>query len=132
MADASVTGGRAQHALNQLGFRMVTLSAAAEIANVISVTVQLVNTGGTSVAEAAQCIARVVGEPAADYTIAETGAGTELSVTGHTGLVFTLSAGGAATIAVTDVSGASGESVYLEVYPVNMPALVSTVACTFD
>ncbi len=133
MADATATGTRAKHALHQLGARTVTLSAAAENTNVIDVTVTLVDMGGQTIAEAQQCLARVVGEPAADYTIAETGAGAEVSVTGHTGLVFTTSAAGVATIAVTDVSGASGESVVLEVYPTGcFMCGSSTVTCTFD
>lgn len=133
MGNATVTGAFAQHNLDQMGYRKVTLSAAAESTDTIAVTVTLTDAGGVTQAEAQQCIARVVGEPAADYTIAETGAGTENSVTGHVGLVFTTSSGGLATITVTDVSGASGESVYLEVYPVGGPfSPSSTVQLTFD
>lgn len=132
MGNASIDSTWGQHQLNQAGLRIVALSAAAESSDTIAVTVTLTDAAGTTQAEAQQCIARVVGEPAADYTIAETGAGTENSVTGHTGLVFTTSAAGAATITVTDVTGGSDETVYLEVYPVGVLTAVSTVACTFD
>lgn len=132
MADGSATGIRATYQLSKLGFRRVELSAAAEDANTIDVTCQLTDLGGNNVSEAARAIARVVGEPAADYTLAESGDGAEVSVTGHTGLLFTFASDGDATITVTDVSGASGESVTLEVYPVDKPMLVSTLELTFD
>jgi hypothetical protein len=133
MGNATVTGVRAQQGLGVLGYRKVTLSAAAESSDTMAVTVTLTDAGGVTQAEAQMCIARVVGEPAADYTIAETGDGTENSVTGHAGLIFTTSAAGVATITVTDVSGGSNETVYLEVYPVGGPfSPSSTVACTFD
>lgn len=132
MGNATVTGSRAQYELAKYGLRIVSLSAAAEDADTIAVTVTLTDAAGVTQTEAQQCVARVVGEPAADYTIAETGAGTENSVTGHTGLVFTTSANGVAEITVTDVSGASNESVYLEVYCAGVLTIPSTVECAFD
>lgn len=132
MADGAATGTRATYTLNQLGFRRVGLTAAAEVTNTIAVTCQLEDMGGNSVSSAARCVARIVGEPAADYTIAETGDGTEVNVTGHTSIVFTFASDGDATVTVTDVSGASGETITLEVYPLDVPMLVSTVDLTFD
>lgn len=132
MANASVTGSHAQYTLNQLALRLVTLSAAAEDANVIDVTVQVVNAGGTSLSDTVRCIATVVGEAAAGFTIAETGAGAEVSTTAKPGLVFTTSAAGAATLSVTDVAGASGASVTLAVQVVDELGLTSTVDLTFD
>lgn len=132
MANATVNGAHARHDLNQLGMRLVTLSAGTETANVIPVTVQVVNTGGTSLSDSVRCIATVVGEAAAAFTLAETGDGAEVSITARPGLVFTTSAAGAATISVTDVAGASGATVTLAVQVVDELGLTSTVEVTFD
>lgn len=132
MANATITGTHAQYTLAKLGAKIVTLSAGAETTNVIPVTVQVVNTGGTSLSESVRCIATVVGEAAAAFTLAETGDGAEVSITARPGLVFTTSAAGAATISVTDVAGASGATVTLAVQVVDELGLTSTVEVTFD
>lgn len=111
------------------------LSAGAEVANVIPVTV-------SGPAQAAQYVARVYDadmllETAANYTLAETGVGAEVSTTAKASLLFTTDANGDATISVTDVSGTSTDTLYLEVSPMggsgSLPAGGSTIlAITFS
>ncbi len=49
--------------------------------------------------------------------MAETGDGAEVSTTAKPRLLFTASSTGTAELSVTDVAGASGLTVYLEVRP---------------
>lgn len=132
MSDSTLTEGGKHQLDRYFGFSTVGLSAAAEDTNTIAVTCTLQDLYGNTIASADQWVAEVVGEPAGDYTIAETGAGAEVSVTGHNELVFTFSAAGAAVITVTDVSGASGESVVLLLRPTNTFGRPNAVTITFD
>ena len=113
----------------------LTLTAGAEAANVIAVTV-------AGPAAASQYVATVYDAAmllgvATAWTMAETGDGAEVSTTAKPRLLFTTSAAGAATLSVTDVAGASGLTVYLEVRPVAASAGISgggaaIIALTFD
>lgn len=115
-----------------LGVTTVGVTVNAESTNTIAVDLQLEDVFGNSVSSADAWEAYVVGEPAADYTVAETGDGTPLSVTAHTGIAFTFSAAGAAQITVTDVSGASNESVILAIRPLDSLGIPAYATCTFD
>lgn len=66
------------------------------------------------------------------FHLAETGAGTAVTGTTRATLLVTTSAAGAATIAVTDVAGASGATVYLKVEPLNKPGYPAYAVVTFD
>lgn len=132
MGNALGDGRRAQAALFHMGYRAVTLTVGAEDTNVLPVTVQLVDAGGQSVAEVQRCEAYVVGEAAAAFVVAETGAGAELSNTARPALAFTTSAAGVAEISVTDVVGASGDTVTLVVRPLDVLSAPSSAEVTFD
>lgn len=98
----------------------VSLTPGAEAANVIPIAVQ-------GLARTAQYVARVYDadmllETAANFTLAETGAGAEVSTTAKASLLFTTDSAGAAEISCTDVSGAFAGSVYVEVSPLADPA----------
>ena len=132
MGNATVTGTRAQYQLDGLGWRGVTLSAGAESADVIAVTLQLVDAAGQSVSEAATVVVEIVGEAAAAYTIAAT-TGTELGITARPGLAVTTTAAGVAVFDVTDVSGGSDASVVFLATVCDGPfTTTSTLAITFD
>ena len=115
--------------------KALTLTVGAEAANVIGITV-------AGPAAASQYIATVYDSAmllgvAAAWTMAETGAGAEVSTTAKPRLLFTTDANGAAVLSVTDVAGASGLSVYVEVRPVAASAGVSgggaaITSITFD
>ena len=97
-------------------FGPLTLTAAAESSDTIAVTM-----AGPAVAAAyrATVVLAATGLPdATKYTVAETGAGTEISTTGQASLLFATSAAGAAELTVTDVLGGSNASVFLLVEPV--------------
>lgn len=132
MSDSTLTTGGKHQLDRYYGFSSVSLSAAAEVGNAIAVTCTLTDLYGNTIANADQWKAEVVGEPAADYTIAETGGGAEVSVTGHNELVFAFSAAGAAEITVTDVGGASGEDVVLLLTPTDTFGKPASVTLTFD
>ena len=132
MGNATASGTRAEHLLNQLGWRGVTLSAAAEDTDVIAVSLQLVDTCGQSVSEAATVVVEIVGEAAAAYTIAAT-TGTELGITARPGLAVTTTAAGVAVFDVTDVSGGSDAAVVFMATVCDGPfTTTSTLAITFD
>ncbi len=94
----------------------LTLTVGAEATDVIAVTVAAPQAAVT------QYIAQVYEQTmiealAAAATMAETGAGAEVSTTANASLIFTTDAAGAATLSVTDVAGASGKTFFLEVRP---------------
>ena len=93
-----------------------TLSAAAEAADVIAITV----TCPVASVERYEAIAlddTTMQVNTAAFTCAETGVGAEVSPTARGRLIFTTDASGAAEISVTDVAGASGKTVWVEVRP---------------
>lgn len=132
MSDTTLTTGGKHQLDKYFGFSTVDLSAAAEDTDVIAVTATLTDLYGNTITNADQWKAEVVGEAAAAYTIAETGAGDETSITARPGLVFTFSANGVAELSVTDVSGASGASVVLLLTPTDTFGKPASITLTFD
>ena len=81
--------------------------------------------------------ANMLAELVTAFTMAETGAGSEVSTTAKPGLLFKTDATGAATLSVTDVAGASGLTTRLVIHPVADSAGSAAVAgceatLTFD
>jgi hypothetical protein len=113
-----------------------TMTPAAEAADVIAVAL------ATGVLAADQYVAEVIDTNSevndAAFTIAETGAGAEVSPTAKARLIFTTDALGVAELSVTDVVGASGSTVYLMVRPLTaagasaLQPAAGVVALTFD
>jgi len=117
--NSSLAAATANAALDEVG-TPITLSAGAEATNAIPVTV-------AGPAQVAQYVARVYDADmllavVGAITVAETGAGAEVSTTAKPSLLFTTDAAGAAIITVTDVSGSSTASFYVEVSPLSVPA----------
>lgn len=114
----------------------LSLTAAAEAANVIAVTMAAYPAAAQYVAEAfdAAMLPALVGA----FRIAETGAGSESSSTLKPTLLFKTDANGAAVLSVTDVAGASGLSVFLKVSPAPVQAgtagnaVGAVIVLTFD
>lgn len=100
------------------------LTVGAQAGAVIGVTVQIKDINGDSISAATSLLCQLFDSEmaaslAADFTMAESGAGAEVSTTAKPSLLITTSATGAATVSVTDVQGASGSTVYLVVTPLN-------------
>jgi len=120
----------------------VTLAAGAEAADVIAVTINVADLGGTAVSRAQRLVcslyeATMIEAVAAAFTMAETGAGTEISTTANARLIIDTDANGDAIISVTDVAGASGKTMYLVVQPApasgtNTYGAPALLAITFD
>ena len=133
MTTGTVAGIGGKHfASRTLGVHTVAMSAGAEGSDTIVVTLTLQDLGGNTVASAEAWELNIVGEPAGDYTCAETGNGTALNVTGHNACAFTFSAAGSAAVTVTDVSGTSNENVVCVVRPLGTNGVPSYLAITFD
>lgn len=136
--DIIALGSSDQFRVDEDGYtrtQALTLTVGAEAANVIAVTVAGPASASQYMATLydANMLLALVGA----FTMAETGDGAEASVTAKPRLVFTTSAAGAATLSVTDVAGASGATLILEVKPVSASAGVSgggsaLVTLTFD
>ena len=121
VADAagSIVAATAEAAIAELATPL-TLTAGAEAANAIPITI-------AGPAHVAQYLAEVhaatmLRQVAANYTMAETGAGAEVSTTAQASLVFTTDAAGAAELTVTDVAGTSTDQLYLTVTPMSAQA----------
>lgn len=113
----------------------LTLTGSAEAADVIAVAVSGASPSTQYIATVydAAMLQGLVGA----WTLAETGAGAEISTTAKPSLLFSTSSTGAAEVSVTDVAGASGLTVYLEVRPApDLGALpgrgAALVEMTFD
>jgi hypothetical protein len=111
-AAASLVATTIEAALAELATPL-TLTPGAESGNAIDVVI-------AGPAHVAQYVASVLDVDlvqglVADWTLAEVGAGAEVSTSARPRLLFTTSAGGAATIRVTDVSGVYAGTVYLHV-----------------
>lgn len=132
MSDTTLTSGGKHQLDRYFGFSTVSLSAAAESADVIAVTATLTDLYGNTITNADQWKAEVVGEAAAAYTIAETGAGAEVSITARPALVFTFSAAGVAELSVTDVSGGTDTDVVLLLTPTDTFGKPASITLTFD
>jgi hypothetical protein len=66
-----------------------------------------------------------------DYTMAETGAGLEISNTAQPRLIIATSAAGVAQVTVTDVSGTSTDNLHMIVRPLNIPGFAGYVEIQF-
>jgi hypothetical protein len=113
------------------------LSAGAESSNAIAVTVTAQDADGTALTGAKTFLARLYSasmEPLApaDWSLAETGAGSGLTTSGATGLIFDTGAAGTATITVTDDTAAFAGTVYLLVEPINQPGAKTYATLTFS
>lgn len=119
----------------------VTLTAAAEAANAIEVTINVVDLGGNAVSRAQRLHchlydAAMLDAVAASFTMAETGAGAAVSTSAKPGLLVDTDASGDAKVTVTDVSGSFAGTVYLKVDPLpltgaNKPGVPALIALTF-
>lgn len=121
----------------QVGLVYAALTAGAEAGDARVVTVQIKdsNTDSVSAATKLRCqllTAAMVPAAEADFVMAETGAGTEVSTTAKPEMIIQTSAGGAASITVTDVGGASGLTVYLMVTPLGAFGRPEYVSLAFD
>jgi hypothetical protein len=112
---------------------IVTLSAAAEAANIISVSVQLTDANGDNLASGRDCRAQVLDDDGvAGVVAAWTVTGTDctlISTDAQPSLLFTAD-GGTATLAVKDIAGGSGEDVHLVVEVIGGGGAVASL--TFD
>lgn len=100
------------------------LSAAAKVGSTVAVTVNLVDAAGNPISRVQRCVANVYSvamllATAITFTLAETGAGAEVSTTAKPTLLFDTDANGDATITITDVGGLFTGTLYLEVTPVS-------------
>ena len=114
----------------------VTLVAAAEVANVIAIAIQLAEGDGTAVAESQELLCEVLDANAelalvGAFTAAETGAGAEVSTTARPSIIISTDANGAAELSVTDVATASGLTVHVLVTPLS-GGVSKRLAITFD
>lgn len=118
--------------------RRASLSAAAEAGDAIVVTVQIKDGNDDNVAEATTVLFSLeldnglVGD--AGFTMAETGAGAEVSTTGKSRLLVTTSAAGAAQVTLTDVATGQAADLFLfaEVIPaVGAVGVKSVLAVSF-
>lgn len=119
-----------------------SLTAAAEAGNAIAVTIALKDGNGNALARTQRLKCQVIGADGviglvAAWTLAETGAGSEVSTTARPTLYIDTDANGAATVTVTDVSGVYAGTMYLEVTPISVagaspvPGMPTMIALTF-
>ncbi len=119
-----------------------SLTAAAESGNAIAVTIGLKDGMGVTLARAQRLKCQILDAAGliglvAEWTLAETGAGSEISTTARPTLIIETDASGAAVVTVTDVSGTFAGTVYLEVTPVSLagaspePGMPTQIALTF-
>lgn len=102
----------------------VALTANAEAADAIVVDIIVTDLDGNAVTEAItlECgvyEANMLQSLVADFRLAETGAGAEVSTTAQPRLLITTSTAGLASVTITDVSTAFVGDVYLVVRPLN-------------
>ena len=113
----------------------VTLTPAAESGNAIAVAIQIgANSAPIARVQRLSCRlydASMLEALVAAWTMAETGAGAEVSTTARPALLIDTNGNGAAQVTVTDVSGVFAGTVYLEVTPENSPGSPSIVPLTF-
>lgn len=108
------------------------LTVNAENTNVIDIDVQVNDIFGRAVGEATAVEAYIVGEVAAGFHLGESGAGTELGNTDKPAITFTTDASGAAQVEVTDVVGASGDTVVVVFRPIDTMGIPAYATVTFD
>lgn len=141
-------GDTVEAVLSELGTRIasalvtVTASAAAESANNIDVTINVVDLAGVAVSRAQKLLCEVLKSDltdasATEYRLSETGAGSEISTTAKPKLLIATDSSGDATVRVHDQAGASNASVILKITPVAVSGsythgLPTYVVLTFD
>jgi hypothetical protein len=112
------------------------LTPAAEAGNAISVGIQIKGLDGANVARVQRLRCQIydvnmLHGVVGSWRAAETGPGTEVSVTAKPQILIDTDANGAASVTVTDVSGTYAGTVYLEVVPENGQGVSSIVSLTF-
>lgn len=105
--------------INKLNQDVITLAAAAEADNAIAVTIQVNDYDGDAVTAVRRLVCHALKadftQDAAALTLAETGAGAEVSTTAKASLYVTTNAAGLAVVTVTDVTTALAGTAYLRV-----------------
>lgn len=114
-----------------------SLSAGVESSNAVVVGVTAQDADGVAYSGVVQFHARLFSasmEPLSpsNWSVAETGAGTEITTSGSTGLIFSTSSGGVASITVTDDTGSFSGTVYLVVQPLNFPGVSTYAALSYS
>lgn len=128
---STITATTVEAALAELSNRVrtqlvtCTLTPGAEAANVIAVTLNVVDLNGTAVSRAQRVkltLYEITMIPAlaAAATLAETGAGSEITTTANASLIILTDANGDATVSVTDAAGASSKTFVLEAVPIGV------------
>lgn len=112
------------------------LTVGAEAANAIPVTLQVVDQEGSALAGALEYLVEVrdadmLLELVGAYTLAETGAGAEVSTTARPSLLITTSDAGAAQVTITDVSTTSTDTLHLLFIPVSHRGPTGRATVTF-
>lgn len=112
-------------------------SEAIETGNSISVIIQIKDPDGNDVARAVDllCVVRKssgIIATVAEFSLTETGDGTEVSETVQPSLIVTTDATGQCVIAVLDRSSAYTGDAYLEVTPLNTLGSPGLVALTYS
>lgn len=127
----SATDGDEFHALLlQSPAPLLVLSAAAEAANAIAVTIAANRPGTFHYLASILETDGTLGDTAA-FTLAETGDGAEVSTTAKGHLVISSSSAGAAEVTVTDVAGTYTGDVFLLLQPLNHEAPTAMIKLTF-
>lgn len=115
----------------------LNLTVNAEASNVITVDLELTDQEDNTLEESRTYMARLFDANAllalsTAFRLAETGSGTEISATAKSSLIFSLGSAGTAKLAVTDVAGASGATLYLVITPLNLRGAPVYTTVTFD
>ena len=111
-------------------------TAGAEASNAIAVDIQLVDADAKTLKSSRRLLCQALDkdmEPSveAGATLAETGAGAEVSTSAKPGLLITTDDSGAAQVTVTDASGSLADTMYLKITPVDGLGSPALVALTF-
>jgi len=122
------------------GIRVVTPTLAAEVADVRRLLLQVKDNDGVNVASVHNMLVEIRGANAAvpadltECTVTDGGVGTIVAGGGGGGphYIIATDATGLSDIDITDVAGASGETVQIIVQPLNFFAAPLMVTCTFD
>lgn len=125
----TITATNVETALAELSNRVrtqlvtCTLTAGGDLGNTQVVTINVVDLNGTAVSRAQRLLcelytADMLHALAAAWTMAETGAGSEVSTTAKPSLLIDTDANGDASLTITDVATGSAATLYLKVTPV--------------
>lgn len=103
----------------------------AESANAIPVEIGMVDADGNELDASVVLACEVIPNDSGNFTLSETGDGTELSTSAATTLLIQTSSNGEAEVTVTDASGSSTETVFLRVTVVDRLGGSETASMTF-